>query len=154
MKTTAICPISSKKIDDHVARLNGAFTILFLGVFIFTGNILPIIFLLIDFSLRAGYLSRFSLLAYLSRNIAKSLQLKPLLINAGPKIFAARIGLVFNVSIILSYILGLNSMALVFTGVFGSCAILESVFGFCVACQFYPFVYKLTFHSKIQNLNI
>ena len=154
MKTAAFCPISNKKIDEHISRLNGAFTIVFLGVYAFTGNIVPVIFLLIDFSFRAGYLSRFSPLAYLSRNIAKLLQLKPLLINAGPKIFAARIGLVFNVAIILSYISGLNNLALVFTGMFGLCATLESVFGFCVACQFYPFVHKLIYHSKIQKSKI
>jgi hypothetical protein len=152
MKTTAFCPISNKRIDEHVARLNGAFTLLFLAVFTVTGNILPVIFLLTDFALRSGSLSRFSPLAYLSRSIAKSLSLKPLLINAGPKIFAARIGLVFNLAIILSYLSGLNNLALVFTGVFGICALLESAVGFCVACQIYPFVYKLTYHFKIQKL--
>ena len=154
MKTTTFCPISNKKIDDHVARLNGAFTILFLSVFIITGTILPIIFLIIDFSLRTGNLSRFSPLAFLSRNIAKSLFTKPLLINAGPKIFAARIGLVFNLGILISYVFGLNNLALVITGVFGTCAFLESALGYCVACRFYPFVYKLTYHSKFQKLGI
>ena len=32
--------------------------------------------------------------------------------------------------------------------VFGFCAFLESAFGFCVACQIYPFVYKLAYASK------
>jgi hypothetical protein len=154
MKITTFCPISNKKIDDHVARLNGAFTILFLTVFIITGNIFPVIFLLIDFSLRTGYLSRFSPLAFLSKNIAKSVFAKPLLINAGPKIFAARIGLVFNLGILISYVSGLNNLALVLTAMFGTCAFLESALGYCVACQFYPFVYKLTYHSKFQKLEI
>ena len=151
MKTTTFCPISNKKIDDHVARLNGAFTILFLAVFVITGNILPVVFLIIDFSLRTGYLSRFSPLAFLSRNIAKSLFAKSLMINAGPKIFAARIGLVFNLGILISYVLGLNNLALAITGVFATCAFLESALGYCVACQFYPFVYKLTYHSKFRK---
>jgi hypothetical protein len=154
MKATTFCPISNKKIDDHVARLNGAFTILFLTIFIITGNIFPVIFLLIEFSLRTGYLSRFSPLAFLSKNIAKTLFAKPLFINAGPKIFAARIGLVFNLGILISYVSGLNNLALVITGIFGTCAFLESALGYCVACQFYPFVYKLTYHSKFQKLGI
>ena len=151
---TTLCPISNKKIDNHVARLNGALTILFLTVFIFTGNILLIIFLITDFGLRSGIHSKFSPLAYLSRNITKALSLKPSLINAGPKIFAARVGLAFNLAIILFYLIGLNNLYLVFIGVFGTCAFLESVFGICVACQFYPFVYKITYHSKIQKLEI
>jgi hypothetical protein len=154
MKTTAFCPISNKKIDDHVARLNGGFTIIILALFVYTGSILPVLFLLIDFALRSGKYSRFSPLAVLSKNITKLLPLKPVLINAGPKIFAARIGLVFNLAIILSYSLGLSTLSLIITAIFGACAFLESVLGFCVACQFYPFVYKLTFHSNIQKLKI
>jgi hypothetical protein len=154
MKTTAFCPISYKKIDEHVARLNGAFTILFLALFIVTSNIFSIIFLLVDFALRSGKFSRFSPIAYLSRNIFKLLLLKPLLINAGPKIFAARIGFVFNLAIILSYFSGLNYLSFIISGVFGTCAFLESALGYCVACQFYPFVYKITYHSKIQKLEI
>lgn len=154
MKTTAFCPISNKKIDDHVARLNGGFTILILALFVYTGSILPVLFLLTDFALRSGKYHRFSPLANLSKNITKLLQLKPALINAGPKIFAARIGLVFNMAIILSYSLGLNTLSLIITAIFGTCAFLESALGYCVACQFYPFVYKLTFHSNIQKLKI
>jgi hypothetical protein len=154
MKTTAFCPISDKRIDEHVARLNGGFTVLFLALFVLTGSVLPILFLFADFALRSGNYSRFSPLAYLSRNVAKSLSLKPLLINAGPKIFAARIGVVFNLAIMLSYFSGLNNLSIILTGVFGACAFLESAFGYCVACQIYPFVYKLTFHSKIQKLKI
>ena len=154
MKTAAFCPISYKKIDEHVARLNGAFTVLLLAVFTVTGNIFPVIFLFVDFLLRSGSLSRFSPLSFLSKNIAKALFLKPLLINAGPKVFAARIGVVFNFAIIVSSLSGLNNLALVFTAIFGTCAFLESAFGFCVACQVYPFVYKLTYHPVIQKLKI
>ena len=149
MKSIAFCPISDKKIDDHVARLNGAFTFLLLVAFLFLGNILPILFLLVDFAFRSFNLSQYSALAILSRNILKPLSIKPELINAGPKIFAARIGLFFNVAIVLSFLVGLNNFAYVFTGIFGACAFLESAFGLCVACQIYPFVYKLTYHSKI-----
>jgi len=154
MKTAAFCPISYKKIDEHVARLNGAFTVLLLAVFTVTGNIFPVIFLFVDFLLRSGSLSRFSPLSFLSKNIAKALFLKPLLINAGPKVFAARIGVVFNFAIIVSSLSGLNNLALVITAIFGTCAFLESAFGFCVACQVYPFVYKLTYHPVIQKLKI
>jgi len=154
MKTSAFCPISDKRINEHVARLNGAFTVLFLAAFVLTGNVLPIAFLFADFALRSGSFSRFSPLAYLSRNIVKYLSLKPLLINAGPKIFAARIGLVFNIAIIFSFLAGLNNLAFILAGIFATFAFLESAFGICVACLIYPFVYKLTFHSKIEKLKI
>lgn len=148
MKNTAFCPISNKRIDEHVARLNGALTTILLLVFILTGSLLPILFLIVDFAFRSGEYSRFSLLAYVSRKLTKILNLKPLLINAGPKVFAARIGLFFSIAIAVSLLFDLNILALALTGVFGICAFLESAFGYCVACQVYPLVYKLTFQTK------
>ncbi len=154
MKTTAICPISDRKVDEHVARLNGGFTVLFLLMFILSGSILPIFFLLIDFALRSGHYSRFSAFSFLSRNILKSLSIKPVLINAGPKIFSARIGLLFTIVISVSFLFASINTGYVFSGIFGTCAILESVFGYCVACQVYPFVYKLLYQHKIQKFKI
>ncbi len=154
MKSNAICPISDKRIDDHIARINGGITLALLVVFITTGSIVPVLFLFVDFALRSGNQSRFSGLSYISRSVVRVLSLKPELINAGPKIFAARIGLFFNFSIILFYLFGLDNLVYVFTGVFGFCAFLESFFGYCVACQIYPLVYKLFFHRKFQNLKV
>lgn len=151
MKTYAICPISNKKINETVARLNGFFTVLFLLTFAFTGNILVISFLVIDFLLRSTDLSKYSIFAILSKSIARNLALKENFINAGPKIFAARIGLVFSISILFSALLGFSTAAYVFTAVFGLCAFLEAAFGLCVACEIYPLVYKLTYQSKIAS---
>ncbi|MGC9356097.1 MAG: DUF4395 family protein, partial [Mariniphaga sp.] len=102
MKTYAICPISDKKINERVARVNGAFTVLLLLLFGFTGQWLIPAFLVVDFFIRSGNLSRFSPLGYSSRNIIKLLSVEELLINAGPKIFAARVGLVFSAVILLA----------------------------------------------------
>lgn len=151
MKSNAFCPISDRKIDEHVARINGALTLIFLSVFTLTGNIIPILFLLVDFALRSGSLSRFSAFSFLSRNIVKLLHIKPDMINAGPKIFAARIGLVFNFAIILAFVFGLSNLVYVIIGIFAICALLESAFGICVACQIYPYVYKLFYTNKIQK---
>src|SRR5690606_26217525 len=106
------------------------------------------------FALRSGSLSRYSAFSFLSRNIVKSLHIKPDMINAGPKIFAARIGLVFNFAIIISFLFGLSNLVYVVTGIFAICAFLESVLGICIACQIYPFVYKLFYFNKIQKIKI
>lgn len=152
MKTTTFCPISQNRIDEHVARLNGGFTVVLLSIFLISSNIFPILFLLIDFAQRSGKYAKYSLLAYFSRQLLKVLSVKPLLINAGPKIFAARIGLFFNFAIIVSYLIGLPNLAYLFTGIFGIFAFLESGFGFCVACQVYPLVYKLFYTAKFENV--
>jgi len=149
MKTYAICPISDKRINETVARINAILTVLFLVVYVLSSNILIIVFLLFDFILRSAELSKYSPFSSISRQTIKAFDLTSKQINAGPKIFAARIGVVFNIAILISTLSGFNVLALIFTSIFGICAFLEGVFGFCIACQIYPLVYKLFYESKL-----
>ena len=150
MKSNALCPISDKKINERVARLNAIFTFSLLILFVITSRTVIISFLLIDFLLRAAELSQYSPLAILSRNIVKLLNIKPKLVNAGPKIFAARIGVVFSSGVLFSTAFGgWNVIGISLISMFGVCAFLEGVFGICVACQIYPYVYKLFYHTRL-----
>lgn len=147
MKTYAICPISDKKINEKVARLNGAFTVLLLLIFGFTGQWFILAFLAADFLTRSGNLSRYSPVGFSSRKIVKILSLEELLINAGPKLFAARIGLVFSVIILLAFVTGMHLTALVFSSVLGVFSFLEAAFGICVACKIYPFIFRYLYNA-------
>ena len=147
MKTTAICPISDKRINENVARGNATLTVLFLTAFAITSKVLLIVFLSIDFLLRGMELSRYSPFAIICSKVVKLLGIKPKIINAGPKLFAARIGVFFSLAILVSSLSGLEITAYILTGVFGVCAFLEAFFGYCVACKIYPFVYRVLYST-------
>jgi len=117
MKTYALCPISEKKVNERVARVNATFTVLLITGFLITQNIFFVAFLAIDFFLRTADRAKYSLVAISSKNIIKYLQVKELMINAGPKIFAARIGLILSGLIIISHILNVKIPALVIAGI-------------------------------------
>lgn len=151
MKYNAICPISDKKINERVARLNATFTLVFLFFYLLSNNVLFVAFLLFDFFLRSAELSAYSPFAIASNYLVKVLRIAPKPLNAGPKIFAARIGVVFNVGILIATIFGFSTLALTLTALFGVCAFLEAAFGYCVACQIYPLVYKLFYDSKFVS---
>ncbi|OIP84587.1 MAG: hypothetical protein AUK44_02005 [Porphyromonadaceae bacterium CG2_30_38_12] len=151
MNPNAICPISSSKIDENVARFNGALTVILLTVYVLTNNIVPIAFLLIDFILRGAQLAKYSILASVSKFIIDKFHITKKPINSGPKIFAARIGVIFASIILVASILNLQTVAFIFTAIFGLCALLEASINFCVACQVYPFVYKLTYRTASQK---
>jgi hypothetical protein len=153
MKTYALCPISEKKVNERVARVNATFTVLLITGFLFTQNIFFVAFLAIDFYLRTADLAKYSLVAISSKNIVKYLQVKELFINAGPKIFAARIGLILSGLIIISYLLNVKILALIIAGILVLFSFLEAAFGLCVACEIYPFVYRFLY-SKNADYNI
>lgn len=152
MQTNAFCPISYKKIDENVARLNGLFTVALLAIYVLTSSLIPVVFLVLDFLARGFDKPGYSLLARVSKFLLTTLKVQPQLINAGPKLFAARVGLLFSVLVVVTALPGWNTVALVITLVFGICAFLEAAFGFCVACKLYPFVYKLTYQKPVGKI--
>ena len=152
MKSYALCPVSDKKVNERVARINGAFTVMLVIVFGFIYSIYPVIFLVIDFLLRATNYSKYSIIGISSKGIVRYLALQDNFINAGPKIFAARIGLVFSVLISIAVAFDAYLPALALAGILGLFSFLEAAFGICVACQIYPFVYRLLYKSKFQGL--
>ena len=122
----------------------------FTGLYFATQSILPVLLLLVDFVLRGSGNARFSPLAIVSKQVQKIFVIAPKTVNAGPKLFAARIGIVFSSAVVILHLIGLPFSAFTVAGVFAFCAFLEAAFSFCVACRIYPFVYKLNLRFSGQ----
>ncbi len=152
MKFDALCPISDRRIDENVTRFNATFTVLFLTIFLLTNNLLPIAFLAIDFLTRGLKKPEYSLFARLSNLTVNALSITPKIINAGPKFFAARIGCAFSVGILFASAFNATLIVYALVAVFALCAFLEAAFAFCVACQIYPFLYKLVYEAKYSKV--
>ena len=151
MNAYATCPISSKRIDERVARLNGLFTFLLVALFIFTRLWYIPAFLALDFLMRSTNLSKYSPLGLLSRTIVKLSSSKKKLVNAGPKTFAARIGLIVSSAIFIFSLISLNISALTLASILALFSFLETAFGYCVACKVHP---HLTRILQRANINI
>lgn len=150
MKSYAVCPVSDKKVNERVARINGLFTVFLLAFSGLTHSIFPVIFLAIDFFLRSFDFSKYSLVAVSSRGIVTYLGLNESMINAGPKIFAARIGLILSSLIITLFFFNAYLPALSIAGILGLFSFLEGAFGICVACEIYPFIYRFFYKVRFQ----
>ncbi|OGI01305.1 MAG: hypothetical protein A2Y25_00915 [Candidatus Melainabacteria bacterium GWF2_37_15] len=144
-----VCPISSIKINEKVARLNALFVITSILIFIFTPIKWIIFFLILDFGLRAANKGKYSLIAFLSRSLADVLKLKPEMVDATPKFFAAGMGFVFCILIAALYFVGLSFFANFAAVMLMFFASLELVFGYCVGCKVYALIcrFKVIFWS-------
>ena len=151
MRSYAVCPVSDKKVNERVARINGLFTVLLLVFAGLSHSIIPVIFLAADFFLRSFDFSKYSLVAVSSRGIVTYLGLSASMINAGPKIFAARIGLILSSLIITLFFFHTYLPALSIAGILGLFSFLEGAFGICVACEIYPILYSLIYKSKFRR---
>ena len=95
-----------------------------------------------DFLIRGFLKPSYSLYGAVSKTIAGMFNLKPVLVNAGPKIFAARIGFLFCCAVAVFYWMDFQTLSLALGSIFMLFAALEAIFRFCVACKLYPFICK------------
>jgi len=129
-----VCPISNTHVDERVVRLNG-FTSL---IFVIAGMYFPVLWIIIaiDFALRS-FSKKFSPVARFNKLIIIMLKLKPIPIDAAPKKFAAKMGLIMSIAlIILSYLnllTALNILFIIFIGAISA----EAFFNYCVGCKIY-----------------
>src|SRR5512140_1204002 len=107
------CARSGIRIDERAARMNALLVVVMLAVFIRASAGALIACLFVDFALRSFRLGRYSPLALVSRGILRCLRVSPVRVDAGPKIFAARLGLAFCSVLGLLVLLGSHSAALV-----------------------------------------
>ena len=134
------CPISFGVINERVARVNGALTVLSLIVFLFTPFKAIVLILGADFFIRGFLNPSFSFYGFISRNFLHALNIKPVMANAGPKLFAAKIGFIFCGIIYLFHFLVMPTISFIFGTMLLFFAFLEASMGFCVACRLYPYL--------------
>ena len=135
-----VCPISEKKVDENIARLNAIFTFLITAAFVVSPYKWIIFILMADFILRRIRNGQLSYVTQVSRLTSGALRFKKVSINAGPKLFAANIGFFLSILIAIFYYAGVPSVSYGVAGILAFFALLEAAFNICAACLLYPFV--------------
>jgi hypothetical protein len=135
---------------QHNATLNGnkvrivAFMVAISGlIYLFSGNIIPVAILVIDFAIRGFGFRQYSPFRFIAGKINKGVfngAGKP--VYAPPKTFAAKIGLLFSTAILVLHLTGWLLAAAILASVLIAFALLESIGNICVACYMYSFMHK------------
>lgn len=139
-----ICPVSERRLNEAAARLVAFFVLLAMAGGYFAYLPWVAVVLAMDFLVRGFTSSPASPLALLARSIVNGMHLPFIPINAGPKIFAARIGFVFCLAIALLGFLEFRAAAVSVAAVLAACAGLEACLGLCVGCHVYTVLLKMT----------
>jgi hypothetical protein len=134
----AVCPITDKRINERVARINALITVLLVASFIIFKFWGSLVFLAIDFILRGFFDSKCSLICITSKWIVSRFNIGGKIMNAGPKIFAAQVGMILSIIALALFFSGFQISGLIVASILGLFSFLESAFGFCVACKLYP----------------
>ncbi|XOF35277.1 MAG: DUF4395 domain-containing protein [Candidatus Electrothrix sp. YB6] len=137
-----MCPVSFKQVNENCVRLNAALAFFSILLFLCTSWKWIILITAADFFVRGFLNPQYSLFSTISKNILSLFKAKPVMVDACPKIFAAKIGFLFCCILTVSWLFHLNGTALIAGVIFMTCAALEALFRFCVACRIYPLIYS------------
>ena len=123
--------------------MNAFFVTAAVAFFLVTNSVWIMYVLTADFFIRAFLKPKYSPLGIFSTRVLSLLKIEPKLVNAGPKIFAAKIGFIFCVIIIAFNFGYFYPAAAIAGGILIFCAALEAFAGYCVGCKMYSLIYRL-----------
>jgi len=131
------CPIVYERVDENLTRFNAFIVFMGLILFVFFPVKWIIIPITADFAIRVFFGVKNSPMCHGIKWTLNKMHEEPHLVNAGPKRFAAKIGLTLTSILSILYILDFT-LAYQIIGVISFIAVgAEAFFGYCVACKVY-----------------
>jgi len=136
-KMSPSCPISTRRVDSNMVRVISFQVSLFTVLLLITQESLFAFILLFDFLMRALRLSKFSLFENVGRFVITGWGIAPKLCDESPKRFALFLGLITSLFLVVFYVAGFTTFASVIALILLFCALLETLFDFCIGCKIY-----------------
>lgn len=139
----ASCPVSFIKVDEHQVRTHALLVSILAMLFVASGSVWVLAVLLYDFAVRVLIAPKYSLLFQTSRGLVliSGMRIRP--VDAGPKMFAAKIGFAFVTAGTFLTAADLMEPSLWLLTVMALFAALEAAYGFCVGCKMYTLLSPL-----------
>ncbi len=134
------CPISNYKIDSHIVRFI-SFQVSIVALLLIITKLPVFAFVLFfDFTLRALRVQNLSPFFTTSKLAVKLLHLRAKMCDEAPKRFALFMGLLISLSLSILYLENFEVIATATASILLICALLETIFDFCVGCKIYQFL--------------
>lgn len=131
------CPISTIRVDSNMVRIISFQVALFTVILLFTQESIFALVLLFDFFIRTIRKPKFSPFYHIATFILTGWGIAPKFCDESPKRFALYLGLVASLFLAVFYLAGFTTFATVITIILLICALLETVFDFCIGCKIY-----------------
>jgi hypothetical protein len=131
------CPISTKRVDTNMMRIISFQVVIFTLALIFTQEKLFALILLFDFSVRILRITTVSPFYIVGKFMLSGWGAEPKFCDESPKRFALYLGLFTSLLLVLFVINGAVEIATLIAVILLTCALLETLFDFCIGCKIY-----------------
>ena len=143
MNMALSCPVVFAKVDENQVRFHALLVTLAAVGFVWSGSVWFLALLVYDFAVRVLVSAKGSPFFWVSRGILSLLAFAKKPVDAGPKRFAAKIGLLFVAVSLFCVLGGYIEVSTWLIGLLALFAGLEAACGFCVGCQLYSWLSPL-----------
>jgi len=131
------CPISTRRVDSNMVRIISFQVALFTVILLLTQESMFALILLFDFFMRTLRQQNFSPFHMVGKFILDGWGVAPKLCDESPKRFALYLGLVISLFLVVFYAAGFTAFATAISIILLICALLETLFDFCIGCKIY-----------------
>ncbi len=131
------CPISTRRVDSNMVRLISFQVALFTVILLITQESAFALILLFDFLMRTIRQPNLSPFHVVGKFILSGWGVAPKLCDESPKRFALYLGLVISLFLFVFYVAGFTVFATAISIILLICALLETLFDFCIGCKIY-----------------
>jgi len=131
------CPISLRRVDSNMVRVISFQVALFTVILLITQETTFALIILFDFIMRTLRLPNLSPFHIVSKFVLNGWGVAPKLCDESPKRFALYLGLVASLFLVVFYMAGFTVFATIITIILLICALLETLFDFCIGCKIY-----------------
>lgn len=137
------CPISNRQINGNLVRTYSVQVIILGALLLVTQLPLFAIILLYDFTVRALRLPSLSPIHTIGKFVITQFDIKPQMSDEAPKRFALFIGLGISLALSVLYLSNYLIIGAVLAIVLITCALLETLFNYCLGCKIYQLIQLL-----------
>ena len=131
------CPISSRRVDSNMVKVISFQVALFTVALLVTQELFFALVLLFDFLMRTLRKPSLSPFHVIGKFILEGWNVAPKLCDESPKRFALYLGLVISLLLVFLFVAGLSVVATGIAVILLTCALLETLFDFCIGCKIY-----------------
>ena len=131
------CPISIRRVDSNMVRIISFQVALFTVILLLTQESVFALVLFFDFFMRTIRQSKFSPFQIVGQFVVTGWGIAPKLCDESPKRFALYLGLITSLFLVVFYLAGFTTLATSIAVILLICALLETLFDFCIGCKIY-----------------
>jgi hypothetical protein len=137
------CPLNFKRYDAVVSRVISFCMVVFLSLYVYTGWVGILLFMLYDLVMRIYVDSRLSFLYRISFYFSHIFKLPHLFRDGASKQLAGYFGIFFLTLLVILDLAQSQTSIYIISGVFGFCLLLDVMFDFCLGCKIYYIIKKI-----------